>query len=151
MQRARAMRRALRESPRRRQISLRVSLLATSYLVLAADVALVFWRRSGGFMAYSSTTSNGHPITTSIYDVNPRPVGVILSIMAVAVIVASWSVLHRIRRRSASLGVAGVAAAALVSLITVAGALSIGMFAAPLAALLIILALPMETLRPSAS
>lgn len=143
------MRRALRESPRRRQVALRVSLVAASYLVLAADVALVFWRRSGGFMAYSSATSNAKPITTSIYDVNPGPVAVILSIMAVAVLVASWSVLHRIRRRSASLGLAGVAAAALVSLITVAGALSIGMFAAPLAALLIILALPMEALRPS--
>ena len=66
--------------------------------------------------------------------------------VAVACLVATASVLWRVVRRSPRIGVAGLVVGTLVAAVALLGMLTVGPFMLPLAALLVVVALPMDEL-----
>jgi hypothetical protein len=77
---------------------------------------------------------------------DPGPVRTILVGSLVCVLTATWSVAWRIARRSATLGVAGLVAGCVVGATALVAILTVGPLLVPLAAVLIVLALPMSRL-----
>jgi len=131
----------------RRQVAVRVVLLA---LALAAWVGvaalLVAWHGSTGTTA---TGSGAARTAQTVYEVNPGPVGVILAGTLAALVVASASVAWRVVHRCTRLGVTALAVACVVGLAALAGMLTVGPLLVPLAAVLVVEALPMDRLAPS--
>ncbi len=125
-----------RWSPRPRKVALRLVLLGCAYLVWGALALLAV-----SFRAYNGSSSE------TLYEVNPGPVRVILALLSVAVLVSTASLWWRVAHRSTKVGLAGMLVGCMVGLVAVLGMLTIGPFLLPLAALLIVLALP---LAPSA-
>jgi len=141
--------------PQKKQVVTRYFLLACSYLAFGLAVGLMFWRH--GYTSTSSvyTTSGGASSVTytgqsgqSVFQVNRGPVTVILILLAGALLVSTLSLIRRIARRSNKIGVPGVVAASVVGAIGVLGLMTVGPFILPLAALLLILAIPMDTFSP---
>jgi heme A synthase len=102
------------------------------------------------FRAFSSTTiSSGTGRATvvtqsssTLYQNQPTTVRAILIGLAVVLVISTASVVWRVVRRSRRLGVSGMVVAALVGAVALLGILTIGLFIVPLAALLVVLALP---------
>lgn len=130
---------------------MRVVVLACAYLTLVAVAVMAVL-----FSAYSSVSepSSGgtgpatmvHIAGATLYQTNRLVVIVILTLMAVALAVATFSFVWRVRHNSTSRGTSGLVAALMVSLVAFVGILTIGPFLFPLAALLMVLALPMQNL-----
>jgi|GEM_PF-1550567 len=99
---------------------------------------------------YTSTgvsSGTGHPPTvvttgSTLEQVAPGAVRTILAGFAVALVLATGSVLWRVARRSERVGVTGLIVAGLVGVVSLLGMLTVGIFLAPFAALLTFLALP---------
>jgi len=93
----------------------------------------------------SSGTGRATVVTQSsstLYQNQPTTVRSILIGLATALVISTASVVWRVTRRSTRLGVSGMVVAALVSAVALLGILTIGLFIVPLAALLVVLALP---------
>lgn len=136
-----------REETVRRQIATRYRLLGAAYVVAALAVALLFWSRGGVWTAYSSTEPDGRTVYSSVYDNNPRVVLLLVSLVAISLLVATASLVYRIRRRCPKPGVAGVTVAGLLCIVALFGMLTVGPYLIPLAALLVLVAVPMDTMR----
>lgn len=103
-----------------------------------------------GIHAYSSQTEqlvNGRltEVTqegSTVYQANPESVTIVLGLLGVALLVATASVVWRIFRRSERVGVTGMIVAAVSGVVALLGMLTIGPFIAPLAVLLVVIALP---------
>lgn len=141
--------------PQKKQVVTRFFLLGCSYLAFGIVVDLMLWRRgytttssvystSGGISSVTYTGQSGQ----SVYQVNPGPVTVILILLAGALLVSTLSLARRITRHSSKMSVPGVVAASVVGVVGVLGMMSVGPFLLPLAALLLILAIPMDTFAP---
>ena len=141
-------------SARQKQVFVRYSLLGCTYVVFAIVVALMFWHH-GYTRTDVSSFSNG-TIThsyfmlanQSIYQENPGPVTVILTLLAVAILVSSVSLVRRIARGSRELSILGVVVASIIGVVGFLGMLSVGPFILPLAALLLILSTPLDAITP---
>src|ERR1035437_681774 len=121
-----------RWSPRSRKVALRLALLGCAYLVWGALALLAV-----SFPAYSGSPSE------TLYEANPRPVRVILALLAVAVLVSTASLWWRVVHRSTKVGLAGMLAGCMVGVMAFLGMFTIGPFLLPFAVLLIVLALPL--------
>jgi len=100
------------------------------------------------------SSNDGHGIVTRVVSSSPTLVAedgsavlVILLLLLLLCAVAAASLLYRHRRGIDGIGIAGIIAAGLAGLLTLLGALSIGLFVAPLAMLLTVVALPLESRR----
>jgi hypothetical protein len=120
----------------KKQVMVRLLLLGCAYLV-AAGLAIAL------FVVHGSSAWGGGQ---TVYEANPGPVKMILIGSAVACAVATASVFWRVVHRSPKLGVAGLAVGALTGAVALLGMLTVGPFILPLAALLVVVALPMNTL-----
>jgi len=120
----------------KKQVVVRFILLGCAYLA-AAGLALALFTVRG-----SSDAGPGQ----TVYQANPGPVKLILMGLAVACLVATASVLWRVVRRSPRIGVAGLVVGTLVAVVALLGMLTVGPFMLPLAALLVVVALPMDKL-----
>ncbi len=129
-------------------------LLGCSYLAFGLAVGLMFWPH--GYASTSSvySTNGGTSSVTytgqagqSVFQENRGPVTVILIVLASALLVSTLSLARRIARHSSKIGVPGVVAASVVGVVGVLGLMSVGPFILPLAALLLIVAIPMDTFR----
>ena len=120
----------------KRQVIVRFLLLGCAYLA-AAGLAIALFAVRG-----SSDSGRGQ----TVYEANPGPVKMILIGLAVACAVATASVFWRVVHRSPKVGVAGLAVGALTGVVALLGMLTVGPFILPLAALLVVVALPMNTL-----
>ena len=120
----------------KKQVKVRCFLLGCAYLVSVGLAVALF--TVGG----SSAQGGGQ----TVYQADPGPVKMILSGLAVACAVATASVLWRVAHRSPRVGVAGLVAALPVGVMALLGMLTVGPFILPLAALLFVIALPMDTL-----
>lgn len=85
----------------------------------------------------------------SLDQVNPGPVRVILGGCLVCLVVACVSVAWRVARQVTRVGVTALVATSLVGFAVVLGALTVGLYLAPLGAVLAVAALPMDRLVPS--
>jgi hypothetical protein len=136
---------------RKKQVNTRYLVLACSYLAFGFAVGIMMWHRG-----YTTTTSVGGTTGTtstlqsnqSIYQTNPGPVTVILSLMAGALLVSTVSLIRRVARQSPKVDVPGLVAASVIGVVGVLGLLSVGPFILPLAVLLLILAIPMDSFAP---
>jgi hypothetical protein len=123
------------------------------YLVFALVAGLMFWRHGYTRTDVSSVTDGTISHTffmqanQSIYQTNPRPVAVILMLLAAAILVSTVSLIRRVSRNSPKISVPGVVVASAIGVVGVLGMLSIGPFILPLAALLLVVALPLD--KPS--
>jgi len=143
-------------SRRTRHVLLRFMLLVGAYLAWGVLAWMFVSVASGSSTITSSGT--GRPTTTTtttstLYQSQPGVVRLILVVLAVALVVATASVVWRVMRRSERLGVTGLVVAGLVGAFALLGMLTIGPFIAPLAALMVLLALPIapEPKRSSAA
>jgi hypothetical protein len=129
----------------RPQVRIRVVLLVAAYVVWGGVAALLCAVHGSS----ETSVGSGAPEPTTgltIYQVNPGPVTVILLGTFVALVVATASVVWRVRHHSPKVGVAAVVAACAVGAVALLGALTVGPFLVPLAVLLVVAALPMDTL-----
>ena len=132
-------------SRRTRHVLLRFALLSGAYLAWGALAWMMVSVDSGSSTIISSGTGRQTTVIqsgTTLYQEQPGTVRAILGALAVALVIATASVVWRVARRSERLGVMGLIVAGLVGAFAVLGMLTIGMFVAPLAALLVLLALP---------
>ena len=113
--------------------------MAAAYVILVALIAAAFFVNS---YQVSSTGTNGSG--TTFYEENPGPAIVLIALSTLCVLIATSSLLARVRARSSRYGTVGMVAAGVLGVAAILGLLSVGPFLVPLAALLIILALPME-------
>jgi hypothetical protein len=120
----------------KKQVKLRFLLLSCAYLTSVGLVLALF--TVGG--------SSAGGVRQTVYQADPGPVKMILGGLAVACAVATASVLWRVVHRSPRLGVAGLVAALPVGVMALLGMLTVGPFILPIAALLFVVALPMDTL-----
>lgn len=121
--------------PPGKPVVLRLLLLLVGYLAWGALTSLlVSFRPSSG---------------ATVYQTNPRPVGCILVGLAGALLVATTSVLWRVARHSARVGVAGMTVAILAAIAALVGMLTVGPFIVPIAAVLVLLALPIPPEHPT--
>lgn len=97
------------------------------------------------FLLVSFRPSSG----ATVYQANPRPVEWILVGLAGALLVATASVGWRVLRRSARVGVAGMTVAVLAVVAALVGLLTVGPFIIPIAAVLMLLALPIPPAHPT--
>jgi Protein of unknown function (DUF2510) len=133
-----------------RHALVRFVLLLGAYLVWGA----LAWMMVTVSVYSSSTVSSGtgRPIVvpksgTTLYQAQPGTVRTILFALAMALLISTASVLWRVVHRSTRLGVTGMVAAGLVGAMALLGMLTIGMFIVPLAAFLVVLALPIAPER----
>ncbi len=137
---------SLRGSSRRtRHVLLRFALLLGAYLAWGALAWMFVSVASGSSTIVSSGT--GRPTTTTtttstLYQSQPGVVRLLLVVLAGALVVSTASVVWRVVRRSARLGVTGLVVAGLVGACALLGMLTVGPFIAPFAALMVLLALP---------
>jgi Protein of unknown function (DUF2510) len=132
-------------SRRTRQVFLRFVLLLGAYLAWGGLAWMMVAVHTGSGITVSSGTGRATTITpssTTLYQVQPEIVRAILMLLAVALGISTISVVWRVVRRSERLGVVGLIVAGLVGAAALVGMLTIGMFIVPLAALLVLLALP---------
>ena len=80
--------------------------------------------------------------TSTVYQMDPGPVRIILALLGGALVVSTASLLWRVARRTTRVGVTGMAAAASAGAVALLGMLTVGPFILPLAVLLTVLALP---------
>ena len=130
---------------RTRQVALRLVLLAGAYVAWAALVLVLVALSS--YSSESVSLVEGHAArvtrsTSTVYQMDPGPVRIILALLGGALVVSTASVWWRVARRSTRVGAAGMTAGAIAGSIALLGMLTIGPFVLPLAALLVILALP---------
>jgi len=106
-----------------------------------------------GSSSSSISAVNGHvtrvvqPGVTA-YQENPGPVRIILLLAAGAVLLSTASVLWRVIRHSSNIGIVGMVVGGVAAMTVVLSAFTIGPFFLPLAALLILLALPITPSSP---
>jgi len=140
-------------SRRTRHVLLRLVLLLGAYLAWGALAWVTVSVR-----AYSSeiiSSGTGRPTvaassSTTLYQDQPGTMRTILFALAIALLISTASVFWRVVRRSTHLGVTGMVAAGLVGAMALLGMLTIGMFIVPLAAFLVVLALPIAPERKPA-
>lgn len=138
--------------PRQKQVTVRFALLGCMYLVFALVAGFMFWRHGYTRTDVSSVTGGTISHTffmlanQSIYQTNPRPVAVILIMLAAAILVSTVSLISRVARNSPKISVPGAVVASAIGVVGVLAMLSIGPFILPLAALLLVVALPMDKL-----
>jgi hypothetical protein len=133
-----------------RQVRLRNMVVAASFswVALLAIGMLTFH----GGQSQSVSSSSGTGVTTTsnasltLYQVNPTPVLVILIVLLGACIVGLLSLRFRIRGASADLGVSCIIAI-VCGLMSVLALLSVGLFIAPLAVMLVVISLPLDQLQ----
>jgi hypothetical protein len=137
----------------KRQVALRLVLAGCAYLVVVAVGVLLFWRPGSSTVTVEHVVTGGGTYVThmiqpgrSVYQENTGPVTVILLVLFAMATVATSSVVYRAVKRSSALGVTGMVVAVLACVFCVLAMLSVGPFALPLAALLVVLALPMNRL-----
>ncbi len=132
-------------SRRTRHVLLRFGLLFGAYLAWGALAWMMVSVDTGSSTTISSGTGRLTTVaqsSTTLYQEQPGMVGAILIALAIALAISTASVVWRVVRRSERLGVTGVIVAGLVGAVALLGMLTIGMFIAPLAAFLVLLALP---------
>ncbi len=137
-------------SGRTRHVLLRFVLLFGAYLAWGALAWMMVSVATGSSTIVSSGTGRPTTVTqssTTLYQEQPGTVRVILIALAIALATSTASVVWRVVRRSERLGVTGLIVAGLVGAVAVLGAMTIGMFIAPLAAFLVLLALPIAPER----
>lgn len=141
--------------PRKKQVTIRYVLLGCSYLAFGLVVGVMFWHHgyttTTSFSSAVGGSSSATPIvqsSQSVYQVNPGPVIVLLILLAGALLVSTLSLAFRVARHSPKVSVPGVVAASVTGVIGILGLLSVGPFILPLAALLLILAIPMDKFTP---
>jgi len=125
--------------------------LGCAYAAWAALFLMMTVYHGGSFSSLSMV--NGHVTKVvqrgaTIYQENPGPVRIILLLVAGAVLVSTASVLWRVIRHSSKIGVVGMVVGGMAAVMVVLGAFTIGPFFLPLAALLILLALPITPSSP---
>ncbi len=140
-----------RWSPRTKQLAVRFALLGCAYATWGALFLMMTVYH--GSSSYSISTVNGHVTRVAqpgvtVYQENPAPVRIILLLAAGAVLVSTASVLWRVIRHSSKIGVAGMVVGGMAAVMVVLGAFTIGPFFLPLAAVLILLALPITPSSP---
>jgi len=123
----------------------RIGLLFGAYLAWGVLAWMLIAVDTASTTIVSSGT--GRPMTvtrsaTSLYREQPGPVRAILVALAIALAVSTASVVWRVVRHSERLGVTGMIVAVAVGAVALLGAMTIGMFIAPFAAALVLLALP---------
>jgi hypothetical protein len=123
-----------------REVVIRWVLVAGVY-VWAAAVAIALFTVS----AYSSSTSTGATSSSTVYQQNPGPVTVISIVLAGVCVLATASLAWRVHRRSRRVGIVGMIAGCGVGLLALLGLMTIGIALVPLAALLVLIALPLTT------
>ena len=132
-------------SRRTRHVVVRVVVLVGAYAAWGALAWLMVSVDTYSSTAISSGTGRPTTVTQSsstLYQVQPTMVRALLAGAAVAVVIATGSVVWRVVRRSERLGVTGIIVAGLVGAVGLLGMLTIGIVVMPLAALLVVLALP---------
>jgi len=119
--------------------------LLGAYLAWAGLAWAMVAVAAGTSTAVISGTGRPTVITHSratLYQSQPGTVRLILTGLAIAVLISTASVIWRIVRRSTRLGITGIVVAGLVGVAALLGVLTIGLFIVPLAAFLVVLALP---------
>ena len=118
------------------------------------SVAFVAWGALAWTLVYldvysstSVSSGTGRPTTeiqsqSTLYQEQPGMARGILVAAAITLLIATASVVWRVARRSERLGVTCLIVAGLVGASAILGMMTIGMFLVPLAALLVVLALP---------
>jgi hypothetical protein len=132
-------------SRRSKQVLGRIGLLLGAYLCWVALALMLVVVRTGSSSSVHAV--DGHVTRviqsdTTLYQVQPGTVRVLLLVTASALVISTASVVWRILRRSPRLGITAMVVGAIVGVGAVLGLLTIGPFIAPLAACLIVLALP---------
>ena len=136
---------------RTKQLVVRFSLLVCA--CLAWGVLALVLVTDHGSSSSSISVSNGHVTRTVLpgvtaYGEDPGPVRIVLLVSAGAVVVSAASLTWRAARQSSRIGVAGMAVGGAAVVAALLGAFTIGPFLLPLAAVLIIVALPIAPSRP---
>ena len=140
-------------SRRTRHVVARFALLEVAYLVAAVLAWAMLALTTGSSTSVSAGTGRPTVVThttSTLYQEQPGVVRVILAALVVTLLVATASVVWRVARRSTGTGVTGMIVGGLVAVAAVGGILTIGMFIAPLAVLLVLLARPIGPERPVA-
>lgn len=137
-------------SRRTRLVLLRFVLLLGAYLAWGALAWMMVSVGTGSSTIVISGTGRPTTVTessTTLYKEQPGTVRTILIALAIALVISTASVVWRVVRRSERLGVTGLIVAGLVGAVALLGAMTIGMSIAPLAAFLVLLALPIAPAR----
>jgi hypothetical protein len=137
-------------SRRTRHVLLRFLLLLGAYLAWGALAWMMVAYHAGSSTSISSGTDHATVVTqssTTLYQGQPGTVRAILLGLAIALAITTASVVWRVVRHSTRLGVTGMVVAGLVGAVALLGMLTIGMFIVPLAAFLVVLALPIAPER----
>ena len=135
---------------RSKHVAVRLSLLGCSYLAFALTLDLMLWRHGVTTISSVNSSSGSSAVTytggvvQSLYEVSPGPITAILVLEATALIVSTLSLGRRVTRRSSKVGVAGVVAAGVIGVVGVVGMLTVGPYILVLAALLLMVALPID-------
>jgi len=134
-----------RWSRRNRGVALRFGLLVGAYATWGVLAWLAVTVRSYSTTIVSAGTGRPPTVVTTgstLEQVDPGSVRIILTGLAVALVIATASVVWRVARRSERVGVTGLVVAGLAGVVALLGMLTIGIFLVPFAALLALLALP---------
>jgi hypothetical protein len=134
--------------PQRKQVAVRYLLLGCSFLVVGALALGLF--SVHGSSETAITYMNGRSVVQSqpgqtAYQTNPTAIAVILLALLAACGTSGVSLTFRVLHRSPSLGIAGLVVGAIVGIIAILGILTVGPYILPLAGLLIVIALPLDT------
>jgi len=130
---------------RTRQVVVRLVLLAAAYVAWGALavvlVSLPLYSSEGVSLVEGRAARVTHS-TSTVYQMDPGPVRIILALLGGALVVSTASLLWRVARRTTRVGVTGMAASASAGAVALLGMLTVGPFILPLAVLLTVLALP---------
>lgn len=137
-------------SRRAKLVKVRFVLVGGAVLTWGALVWLTVSVQAGTTTAVSSGIGRPTVVTqstTTLYQESPGAVGLILAVLAAAVVTATASVIWRVVHHSERIGITGMVVAVLVGGMALLGMLTIGMFIVPLAVLLVLLAIPIAPER----
>jgi len=126
-------------------VVLRFGVLVGAYATWGVSAWLAVSVRSYSSTIVSSGTGRPPTVVTTgstLEQADPGSVRTVLAGLALALIIATASVVWRVARRSERVGVTGLVVAGLAGVVALLGALTIGIFLVPIAALLVLLALP---------
>jgi hypothetical protein len=133
-------------------VALRFVLLLGAYLAWGGLALILVVARENS--SVNTISSNGrltqvNQSGTTIYQMNPGPVRIILFGLAAALVISTASVVWRVVHHSAKVGITGMIVAGIAGAACLLGILTVGLFIVPVAALLVVLALPIAPVRTS--
>lgn len=132
----------------RRQVAVRAVAVGCAWVLTGVLALLAVVERTATVTAVSVAGVGAAPVRhtahQSLYRADPGPVTVLGVGLGLACAVATASLVWRAARRSTRVGATALVAAALTGVAALLGAFTVGPFIVPVAALLVVVALPLD-------